>query len=39
VRTHLVEVPPPALDHNLGLAQAVEDLTFEGSVRNFVCGP
>src|SRR5918997_6192434 len=29
VRAHLVVVPPPALDHDLRLAQAVEDLPVE----------
>src|ERR1044071_938815 len=29
VRAHLVVVAPPALDHDLGLAQAVEDLAVQ----------
>src|SRR4051812_39812249 len=29
MRAHLVVVPSPALDHDLGLAQAVEDLAIE----------
>jgi hypothetical protein len=31
VRAHLVVMPSPALGHDLGLAQAVEDLTVEQS--------
>src|SRR3954454_24714183 len=34
MRAHLAVVPSPALDHDLGLAQAVEDLASSSSSRS-----